>query len=109
MHPKNMDFVMVITTCSSQEEAERLASVLVAERLAACAQVSGPIASVYWWKGDLEKDMEWQVKFKMPSKNFQKACDTIKQNHSYEVPQIVSVRIDGVLPEYADWLIKETK
>ncbi len=103
------DLIIVITTCSSEGEAEKIARLLVEHRLAACAQVSGPIKSYYWWQGNFEQDKEWQVKFKMPSANFEQACEMIKKNHSYEVPQIISVKIDQVLSEYAAWIVSETR
>ncbi len=108
MQKEQTEFIIIITTCSSQKEAEKLASILVEKRLAACAQVSGPITSFYWWEDNIEKDKEWQVKFKTLSTMFDQACETIKKNHSYEVPQILSLKIDQILPKYAAWLTEET-
>ena len=109
MSRQDTDFTILITTCSSEDEAERIAHLLVKNRLAACAQISGPITSYYWWQGNFEQDKEWQIKFKMPSANFDQACKLIKENHSYEVPQIISVKIDRILSEYAAWLMSETR
>ena len=100
--------IMVITTCGSKKEAQGLARLLVSQRIAACAQVSGPITSFYWWDDRLEEDEEWQVKFKMVASNFERAVSLIRKNHSYELPQIVAFKADEVLKEYADWVTAET-
>ncbi|NPA94186.1 MAG: divalent-cation tolerance protein CutA [Thermodesulfobacteria bacterium] len=100
--------VMVITTCGNREDAEKLARTLVEKRIAACAQVSGPITSFYWWEGNLEKDQEFQVKFKIPASLYSKAQETIRENHPYELPQIVAVEIDKALPDYESWIMAET-
>ncbi len=99
---------IVITTCGNREDAERLAKILVEKRIAACAQVSGPITSFYWWEGKLEKDQEFQVKFKVPAALYDKAQSTIKENHPYELPQIVALEVDKALSEYEKWVMDET-
>ncbi len=101
--------IMVITTCGTRKEAHELARLLVSQRVAACAQVSGPITSFYWWDDRLKEDEEWQVKFKMVASNFEKAVSVIREKHSYELPQIVAFKADEVLKEYADWVSAETK
>ncbi len=101
--------IMVITTCGTRKEAQALARHLVSQRIAACAQVSGPITSFYWWNDRLEEDEEWQVKFKMVASNFERAVSVIREKHSYELPQIVAFKADEVLKEYADWVSAETK
>ncbi len=57
-------FIQVITTVETREDAERIAKAMVESRLAACAQVAGPITSTYWWKGRIEDATEWQCLLK---------------------------------------------
>ena len=52
-------YLQVITTAERREDVERIARTVVEERLAACAQILGPISSVYWWKGAVEEAEEW--------------------------------------------------
>ena len=54
------EHIQVLTTVSSEAEAERIASDLLERRLAACVQVVGPIVSRYRWQGELEEEREWQ-------------------------------------------------
>lgn len=54
-----IEFMEVRTTIDSQERAQKIAEVLVNQRLAACAQIHGPITSTYWWQGEVEQTEEW--------------------------------------------------
>ncbi len=101
--------IVVLTTCGSRKEAEGLAKLVVNEKIAACAQVLGPIKSFYWWKDNLEEDEEWQVLLKMPSENFERACEFIKRHHSYELPEIVAIDVDNALSDYKAWVIKQSE
>ena len=53
------EFVQIITTCERVEDAKKIGEELVKRRLCPCAQVSGPISSIYWWEGSVEKSEEW--------------------------------------------------
>ncbi len=99
--------LIVVTTLPDRDHAARLARILVERRLAACAQVSGPITSTYWWQGKVEEDEEWQLKAKTCRDKFQEVCDAIKENHPYELPQIVALPLAGTLDEFAGWIVSE--
>jgi len=101
--------LVLVTTCGTQEDANRLARMLVEKRIAACAQVSGPITSFYWWENRIEEDQEWQVKFKIPAANYELAKDTLRKNHPYELPQIVAFDIKKALPEFVQWVAENTE
>ncbi len=101
--------LVIFTTCGSKEDADKLARLLVEKRLAACAQVSGPITSFYWWEDKLQEDTEWQVKFKVLASNFEKAECLIKANHPYDLPQIIALPVERALSEFINWVAKETQ
>jgi uncharacterized protein involved in tolerance to divalent cations len=61
-----VQYLQVQTTTDSRAEAMELSRAAVEARLAACAQVAGPVASVYWWDGGLERAEEWLVLLKLP-------------------------------------------
>ncbi len=98
--------VIVTTTCSSQEEAEKIARLVLAERLAACIQIS-PVSSMYWWKDNIESENEYLLNFKSNRFFFDRLVLKIKENHSYEVPEIIATEIIMVDRSYADWLESE--
>ena len=62
--PTARQYIQIVTTTARREEADRIARMLVEERLAACAQVSGPITSTYHWQGKIETSEEWQCRAK---------------------------------------------
>jgi periplasmic divalent cation tolerance protein len=96
--------VLILTTTSSKNEADLIASKLVAQKLAACVQINGPIESVYEWDGKLEKSQEWQLFIKTKKTLFQDIEKEIKALHSYDVPEIVSIDIENASKEYGDWV-----
>src|SRR3989442_3807252 len=84
-------YLQVTTTTDSRAEAERLGRVMVGRRLAACAQIVGPITSTYWWKGDKETAEEWLVLMKTTGARREELMATIKAEPSYETPGITAV------------------
>jgi periplasmic divalent cation tolerance protein len=103
------DFVQVVTTTDSEDAAELLARGIVGARLAACVQIVGPIKSLYWWQGELEEAREWQLIAKTTSDRFPQLEAHIKENHSYETPEITVTEIPGGSREYLDWISAETR
>jgi periplasmic divalent cation tolerance protein len=102
------DFIQVTTTASTKEEAARIATALLEQRLAACAQVAGPIESRYWWKGRIEQSTEWLCIVKTLRGKFPDVEAAIRANHSYEVPEIVAFPIELGSEPYLEWLRSET-
>lgn len=103
------DFMQVVTTTDSEEEAERLARGITGARLAACVQIVGPIKSLYWWQGELEDAREWQLIIKTTSPRLPDLEEYIKSNHSYETPEIIGIEIPWGSREYLGWISAETR
>jgi periplasmic divalent cation tolerance protein len=102
-----MNYCIVLSTTGSQEEADKIAGILLESRAASCVQIS-PIVSHYRWKGKIEKENEIRLLIKTTDALYSKVENLIRENHSYEVPQIVKVPITGGLKEYLDWISEET-
>lgn len=101
--------VRVETTTDSREEALALASSAIEGRLAACAQVNGPITSVYRWQGAIENDEEWLVVLKTARDRVSDLVARLRSDHSYDVPEIIVVPVVDGNPAYLDWLHEETR
>lgn len=97
-------FLQVTTTASSEDEAGRIAGELVERRLAACAQVVGPISSAYRWKGAVEREREWMCVAKTTAARYPELEAAIRELHSYEEPEIVAVEIVAGSRGYLDWV-----
>ncbi|MTD58460.1 divalent-cation tolerance protein CutA [Amycolatopsis pithecellobii] len=103
------DHVIVTTTTDSEDAARALAAQAVADRLGACAQIVGPITSVYRWEGEVRTDPEWRVEIKTAADRVPELVASLKSAHSYDVPEIIATPIDGGSAEYLAWLISETR
>ncbi len=101
------DYLLVITTTTSREDAEKIAALMVKERLAACAQIEGPLISTYWWKGKAEKDQEWKCSFKTSKSKYSRLEQAIKDVHSYDTPEIIVLPILAGSSDYLDWMKAE--
>ena len=102
------NFIQVTTTTARREEADHIARELVESRLAACAQIVGPITSTYRWHGEIETSEEWQCSLKTRRELFQRVEEAIRRIHPYEVPEIVAVPIVAGSASYLAWLEAET-
>ncbi|HEU4706235.1 MAG TPA: divalent-cation tolerance protein CutA [Solirubrobacterales bacterium] len=98
------DYVQILTTAGSEEEAGRIAALLVERRLAACVQVVGPVASRYRWQGAVEEAHEWQCLAKTTRAAYEAAEAAIREAHSYEEPEIVAIPILAGSAGYLAWI-----
>ncbi|HET9602730.1 MAG TPA: divalent-cation tolerance protein CutA [Gemmatimonadales bacterium] len=97
------EVIEVRTTVASRDDADRLARDVVAARLAACSQVTGPVTSRYWWKGTLERAEEWQCHFKTTRTRWPDVARFLREHHPYELPEIVMLPLAGS-EAYLDWV-----
>jgi len=100
-------FLQVQTTTDSRAEAVQLASAAVEARLAACAHVAGPVASMYWWEGAVERSEEWTLQLKLPAARYDALAAFIAARHSYDEPEIVATPIVAGSDGYLRWLADE--
>jgi periplasmic divalent cation tolerance protein len=98
------DKILVSTTCASAEEAQRLARMLVEERLAACVQIVPHVRSVYRWRGAVEESDEWLLLIKSRRDLFENMQRRLRAAHSYELPEIVALAVVDGEPDYLSWV-----
>jgi periplasmic divalent cation tolerance protein len=98
------DNIVILCTCSNDEEAERIARALVDARLAACASVLPGARSFYRWKGQIEHSVESLLVIKSSRSLFDALRLAIEKAHSYDVPEIIALPIVDGAPAYLDWL-----
>jgi len=99
---------IVLSTCGSRKEAEKIARDLIERRLAACANIM-PVSSYYRWKGKINAGREYLIIAKTRSEVFARLKSRILALHSYELPEIVSLKISNGSKEYLSWIEKETR
>jgi len=99
-----VDPVLILSTAPSPEAARRIARCLVEEKLAACVQMIPGMQSFYIWKGQLCDEPEFLLLIKSRADLFDRVADRVRSLHSYEVPEIVSLRIAEGSKEYLAWM-----
>ncbi len=104
-----VQYIQVFTVAGSKDEASSIAEIVVEKRLVGCAQVLGPISSIYRWKEKLERAEEWLCIMKTRAELYHDLESTIRQVHSYEVPEILAVPIAEGNKSYLSWLDSEVQ
>jgi periplasmic divalent cation tolerance protein len=102
------DALFIYVTAGSAEEAERIGRALVAERLAACANILPGMRSIYWWDGKMEDATEAVLVLKSVRANLAALTARVKALHSYAAPCVVALPIEGGNEEYLRWIAKES-
>ncbi len=102
------DIVTIYATFGTAEEAQRIARLLVEERLVACANILAPCRSIYRWEGRIEDAEEVPALFKVEASGAEAALARIADLHSYDVPAAVVWPIANALPDYAEWVAQES-
>jgi periplasmic divalent cation tolerance protein len=101
--------IVVFATVPSEEVGMKIAKEVVEKRLAACANLTGGITSVYWWENKVQEDKEMLLIMKTKLQLFNKLEDEIRKNHPYEVPEIIALPLVTGFKPYLSWISKETQ
>ena len=102
-----MPLAQLITTLASREEALALGRAAVQDRVASCAQVVGPITSVYRWQAAVEEAEEYLCLLKSPSERLERLVAFVRERHPYDTPEITAV--EGIADDrYLRWARAET-
>lgn len=104
-----MTHVLVYITAADGREAEKLASLLVEERLAACVNVVPAINSYYRWEGKLQVDQEALLFVKTRAPLVDRLVERVKEIHSYSVPAVLTLGIKGGNAGFLQWVSEETR
>jgi periplasmic divalent cation tolerance protein len=101
--------ILVLSTASSVEEAERIARALVDERLAACVNVVPGVRSIYRWQGAVHTDAEVSLFIKTVAERFPALRERVRELHSYELPELVCLELEDGDPDYLAWVRAQTE
>lgn len=103
-----MAIMFVYATAADATEAERIGRTVVAERLAACANVLPGMRSIYWWQGKLEEAAEAVLILKTTRERLAALVARVKALHSYDCPCIEAIEVAAGNPEFLAWVEAET-
>src|SRR5436305_10058261 len=99
-----MRAIVVVTTVGTEEQAYLSAREIVARRQAACVNILPGVRSIYRWKGKICKDGELMLVIKTLEKEFDAVAATIRELHSYELPEILSFNVSHGERGFLDWI-----
>ena len=104
-----MSETITFVTCSTGREAKQLARTLVKERLAACVNIVAGVTSVYTWKGRVEQGREVLLIIKSRTALSRRLTARVRKLHSYDCPEVVTLRISSGNPDYLRWIRESTR
>lgn len=102
-------FIVVLVTCSSLEEGEKIGNFLVENKLAACVNLIPEVQSIFFWEKKLSKQKEVLLTAKTRKELFEPLAKEVKKLHTYDLPEIIALPIEAGSKEYLEWMGQETK
>ena len=102
------DYILVIITASSVEEAKTISDTLLNKRLAACTNQLSDVKSLYWWENSIQSSDEVMLLAKSRATQFDEIVLAVKEVHSYDIPEVLAIPILSGNPEYLNWIFEET-
>jgi periplasmic divalent cation tolerance protein len=103
------ELLLVMTSLPDMEAAKALARRLIDVNLAACVQLQPGVQSIYRWDGRVCEEQEVALLVKTTAAQWPAISAFIKQNHPYDVPEIIAQPIIHSDPDYARWIVAETR
>jgi len=106
---KQPEAIVVLVTASSQEEAQRMADLLLEKRKAACVNIVPKVGSKFWWEGKLDSAQESLLIIKTKASVLPEVIELVRQAHSYTVPEVIALPIIGGNEDYLKWVDEEVR
>ena len=98
------EYLLVLVTTANKQEAEKIANHLLNDKLIACANIFGPVTSLFQWSGNVNHAEEYLMFMKSKKDLFERLTEAVKRIHSYEVPEILAFQVTDGSRTYLDWL-----
>ncbi len=105
----NNNSIIIFTTVPSMQVGDSIASKLVERKLVACVNILPKMTSIYYWDNKINNDDEFLLIIKTAEHLEQEVYEFIRDNHSYEVPEIITIDIKNIDKKYAEWLNSNIK
>ncbi len=96
--------IIVFVTAANSSEAKSIAYELLNSKLAACVNIVPMVKSIYWWQSKIEEGEECLLIIKSEDVFLERIVSRVKSIHSYEVPEIIAIKVVGGSKEYLEWI-----
>jgi periplasmic divalent cation tolerance protein len=97
---------VILTSVGTEQQAVEISEELVERRLATCVNIVPCLRSIYRWKGKICEDTEYLLLIKAPTSYFDRISETIRQLHSYELPEVLAVPVEQAESVFHDWILR---
>lgn len=104
-----MEEIVVFITAPSTDEGEKIGRYLVENKFAACANILSSVTSIFAWEGKICREQESMVILKSQRNLFDRLTEEVRKLHSYSVPEIIALPLVAGLPDYLEWIRKNTR
>ncbi|MFC2025376.1 divalent-cation tolerance protein CutA [Chloroflexota bacterium] len=101
--------VVILITTGTEEEAHKIAKVLLNQKKIACVNIVPRVNSFFWWEGKIDSDQESLLIIKTKASLLNEIVNLVREVHSYDIPEIIALPIVGGNPAYLQWIGKEVK
>lgn len=103
-----MENIRVVFITTPRDEGEKLARLLVENRLAACVNVVDKVKSFFWWDGAVQNDTESLLIAKTTQARFDELLIFVRKNHPYDLPEVIALPLTDAFADYVDWVKEVT-
>lgn len=97
-------YIVILITCAKKQEAIKIVKALLLKKLVACVNIVDKVESFFWWKGKIDRAQECLLIAKSTRAKLAKITKVVKSLHSYVVPEIISLPVDGGNKTYLNWI-----
>jgi len=102
-------YIVLLITTATAEEAQRISRVLLEQRKIACVNIVPEVSSFFWWQGKLDSAQESLLIIKTKALLLNEVVALVRENHSYDIPEIIALPIIGGNQNYLEWIGNEVK
>ncbi len=106
---KESAYIVLFITTGTDEEAHKIAEVLLEQRKVACVNIVPEVSSLFWWQDKLDSARESLLIVKTEASYLNEIVGLVKQIHSYDIPEIIALPIVGGNQDYLEWIGREIK
>ena len=106
---ENRENVVIFITAGTDEEAHRIANMLLNQRKVACVNILPKVRSLFWWQDKLDSAQESLLIVKTRVSLLNEIVSLVREIHSYDVPEVIALPIIGGNPDYLEWIGKEVR
>ena len=106
---KDSNFKIVLCMCPDLDSARHIGTHLIKNQLAACVNLIPKVESIYSWNNEINQDLEVLTLFKTKEELLDKLELAILELHSYDVPEIIVLPVEGGSKSYLEWIADSTK